>query len=256
MRLHVAAGLLYAATAAAAAGAATAGPPVPVDVIVESFCPCSATWEHMFATEIAPKLGGIVKLQRWFDASARGSQHCCDPSTAGRKTTPLPIIPNSSKLVTYFHTKEECKANRLQRCVQEHYPKWQDWLAWTVCANGNCTGRSDAAGCPDQNKVGTAGHAAAEKACAAKQGFDWAAIETCWNGDAGVKLMQGDADHDNSVDEVYGMQGLPVVHVGGARVTVSKFWDCNSNSADYQKALISAICNATTASPKPSACAQ
>lgn len=250
MRLAQASLLICAASAAAAA------PLVPVDVIVESFCPCSATWEYMFATEIAPKLGAIVELRRWFDASAQGSQHCCDPSTKGRKTTPLPIIPKNSSLVTCFHTKEECVANRLQRCVQEYYPAWRDWLAWSVCVNGDCAGRSDAAGCPDQNKVGSKKHAAAEEACAAKQGFNWTTVEACWNGDEGVALMQADADHDNSVDEVYGMQGLPVVHVGGSRVSVSKFWDCNSSSKGYQAQLISAICNATTAAPKPAACAQ
>ena len=38
-------------------------------------------------------------------------------------------------------------------------------------------------------------------------GFNWTTVEACWNGDEGVALMQADADHDNSVDEVYGMQG-------------------------------------------------
>lgn len=80
-------------------------PPVPVDVIIESFCPCSATWETTFATKIAPHFGDAVQLNRWFDASAQGSQHCCDPSTDGRNTTILPIVPKNSSLVTCFHTK-------------------------------------------------------------------------------------------------------------------------------------------------------
>ena len=124
--LRIMAGLLCAVAvhAATATATATAPAPVPVDVIIESFCPCSATWEFMFATKIAPHFGNAVELRRWFDASAQGSQHCCDPSTAGRKTTPLPIVPKNSSLVTCFHTKVECTANRLQRCVQAHYPKW------------------------------------------------------------------------------------------------------------------------------------
>ena len=65
------------------------------------------------------------------------------PTTQGRKTTLLPVVPKNSSLVTCFHTKEECVANRLQRCVQAHYPAWRDWLAWSVCVNGNCTGKSD-----------------------------------------------------------------------------------------------------------------
>jgi hypothetical protein len=234
---------------------ATSAPLVPVDVIIESFCPCSASFEYMFATEIAPKLGAFIELRRWFDASARGSQHCCDPSTEGRKTTPLPIIPKNSSLVTCFHTKLECVANGLQRCVQAHHPAWRDWLAFSVCVNGNCTGKSDSDGCPDQAKVGSLEHLDAEKACAAQQGFDWTTIETCWHGDQSRKLAQADAAHDNDVKEFYGMQGLPVVHVGGQHLSVSKFWDCNSRSAEYQARLIGAICNATTASPKPPACA-
>lgn len=102
--------------------------------------------------------------------------------------------------------------------------------------------------------MGSPGHVAAEQACAEKQNFDWGTIKTCWDGKEGVQLMQADADHDNAVGEFYGMQGLPVVHVGGTRVSVSKFWDCNSNSTDYQARLISAICNATTLSPKPPVC--
>ena len=141
----------------------------------------------------------------------------------------------------------------LQRCVQAHYPRWTDWLAFTVCINGDCG--ADADGCKNEDKVGGPGNAAAEKACAEKQGFDWAAIEACEAGKEGVQLMQADADHDNAVGEVYGMQGLPVVHVGGSRVSVSKFWDCNSNSTDYQAKLIAAICNAT-APPKPPVCAK
>ena len=116
--------------------------------------------------------------------------------------------------------------------------------------------RASQDGCPDQAKVGSLLHAGAEKACSEKQGFNWTAIETCWRGDEGVKLMQADADHDDSVDEFYGMQGLPVVHVGGAHVSVSKFWDCNARSKEYQARLIGAICNATTASPKPQACSE
>ena len=85
--------------------AAAAADPVAVDVIIESFCPCSATWESTFATKIAPHFGSAVQLNRWFDASREGSQHCCDPSTNGRNTTILPIVPRNSSLVTCFHTK-------------------------------------------------------------------------------------------------------------------------------------------------------
>eukprot|EP01048_Picozoa_sp_COSAG05_P005562 COSAG05_NODE_333_length_11249_cov_629.633094_4_plen_157_part_00 len=48
--LNALASLLCAANVAAGA----APPLVPVDIIIESFCPCSASFEYMFATEIAP----------------------------------------------------------------------------------------------------------------------------------------------------------------------------------------------------------
>eukprot|EP01048_Picozoa_sp_COSAG05_P005563 COSAG05_NODE_333_length_11249_cov_629.633094_5_plen_154_part_00 len=101
------------------------------------------------------------------------------------------------------------------------YPAWKDWLAWSLCVNGDCAGKSDPGGCSDKAKVGTIGHIGAEKVCAAKQNFNWTLIETCSRGDEGVELMRADANHDNSVSEVYGMQGLPVVHVGGEHVSVS-----------------------------------
>ena len=47
-----------------------------------------------------------------------------------------------------------------------------------------------------------------------------------------------------------------VRYMGGQHVSMSKFWGCSARSKEYQARLVGAICNATTASPKPPVCAQ
>eukprot|EP01062_Namystynia_karyoxenos_P060964 TRINITY_DN527_c0_g1_i2.p2 TRINITY_DN527_c0_g1~~TRINITY_DN527_c0_g1_i2.p2 ORF type:complete len:248 (+),score=93.96 TRINITY_DN527_c0_g1_i2:110-853(+) len=243
-----------AAVALAALCCPAAANKVPVTVIIESYCPCSGAWQYDFLTNIAPKVGDLVELKRSFDGSAKGSQHCCNPSATGPHTR-LPVLPNGSHMVTCFHGMAECVADRLQRCVQALYPEWRQWLNYSVCAMGSCAGRKEATGCSEQFKMGQAANLALEQQCAQQLGMDWAAIDKCWTGAQGVALMQQDADFDDAVQETYGMQGLPVVYVGKDNVMTSKFWDCASHSDKYQAHLIGAICNATTASPKPAVCA-
>jgi hypothetical protein len=212
---------------------------VNVEIMVESYCPCSGAWESGFAEHMVPQIGEVVELRRFFDAKANGTQHCCNPSADDKAAC--------------MHGKTECTANALQRCVQAHYPQWMIWLNFTNCVNGPCDTRPDAFGCKYQFAVGQPKDLEREKSCAADMGLDWQAINACWTGDEASSLMQQDADRSDSMPEQYGITGLPVVWVAGRRV--SKFWDCDVSKVDYQSNLLQAICDAA-GSPKPAACSE
>jgi hypothetical protein len=202
---------------------------VMVEIMVESFCPCSGAWEYGFHTNLVPQIGDVIELTRFFDGAAAGTQACCNPSA--------PV--NASCM----HTTKECVANSLQRCVQEHYPHWQQWLEYTSCINGDCATRPDVAGCKNQMNVGQPESLQREQTCAKNLTMDWTVINECWNGEEGVKLMQQDADKCDGMVERYGLQGLPVVWVDG--VLFSHFFDCSGNQDhQYQQLLIQAICDA------------
>lgn len=213
---------------------------VQVQVMVESYCPCSGAWEHAFSEEMSPLIGDIVEVTRFFDAKATGTQACCNPSTADASSC--------------MHTLDECVADSLQRCVQEHYPKWEDWLSYSSCIIGDCDDRPAVLGCKTQMDVGRPKNLALEQQCAKSHEMDWGVISECWTGPEGVKLMQSDADKSDAVDEGYGLQGLPVVWVDGELFSV--FFDCNNSKPEYQKELISKICKSSTADPLPLACKQ
>merc|ERR1719454_2583393 len=122
--------------------------------MIESFCPCSGAWEHGFLEDIAPKIGTLIELDRIFDATAIGTQGCCNPSA------------NAS--AHCMHGRAECVADRLQRCVQAHYPDWTRWLSYTSCINGPCTHWGDVFGCKNMFSVGSEKNLALEKECASK----------------------------------------------------------------------------------------
>jgi len=212
---------------------------VVVQLMAESYCPCSGAWEAKFARDLLPKIGDLVEVQRFFDAKSSGTQHCCNPKAG----------PDA----TCMHKEQECVANRLQRCVQEHYPDYRQWLAFTNCAQGPCD-RPDLQGCQYQFDVGTSTNVVREKECAANLTMDYDTINACWTGDEGVALMQKDADLSDAIDEAYGKKGLPVVWVDGK--LMSTFWDCKISDGQYQETLLKTICNDSTATPLPDACSQ
>ena len=216
---------------------ATTGSKVSVNIMVESYCPCSGAWEAGWAKDLVPKIGGIAELARFFDAKKNGTQGCCNPSAA----------PNASCM----HGKAECVADSLQRCVQAHYPA--SWLDFTNCISGPCGGtRPDALGCKYQFDIGSAKNLAREQACAQNLTMNWAVINGCWKGKEGVQLMQADADKSDSIKERYGMVGLPVVWVEGK--LFSHFFDCDIDKKAYQQSLAKAICASSDADPLPQAC--
>lgn len=215
---------------------------VSVEIMVESFCPCSGAWEAGFAANFLPKVGDIVELTRFFDGKANGTQHCCNPS--------------AGPIATCEHREAECIANSLQRCVQEHYPLYTQWLEFTNCVNGPCLDRPDEIGCKYQFSVGRSKSLLREQACARNLGMDWDAVNTCWTGDEGIALAQKDADKSDAIEERYGilMKGEPVVWVDGKRVSTK--WDCGISGTKYQRVLLKAICDAFEGKPIPAACAQ
>merc|ERR1719223_1088131 len=93
-----------------------------------------------------------------------------------------------------------------------------------------------------------------EKECAGNLNMDWDTINTCWTGDEGIALAQKDADKGDAIKEAYGKQGLPLVWVDGRLMT--HFWECDASKAKSQEALLTAICDASTATELPEACAQ
>jgi hypothetical protein len=64
MHRYAVSALLCVAMVGGTGATVVAAPPVPVDVIIESFCPCSATWEYVadfpqicsFSTEFCSEL--------------------------------------------------------------------------------------------------------------------------------------------------------------------------------------------------------
>lgn len=210
-----------------------AGGKVTVEIMVETYCPCSGAWEAAWERDIAPKIGEIAELQRFFDAKKNGTQGCCDPSAdAG---------------ATCMHKQSECVADSLQRCVQEHYPT--HWLDFTNCISGPCgDDRPAISGCTYQFDIGSAKNLEREQACAQNLSMSWSTINECWQGEEGVQLMQGDADKSNSIELRYGISGLPVVWIDGQ--LFSHFMKCPTDTA----ALIQAICAASDATPLPDAC--
>merc|ERR1719440_96650 len=124
---------------------------VKVEVMVESFCPCSGAWENGFLEHIAPQIGDLIELDRFFDGAAKGTQGCCNPS--------------ASASASCMHTRAECVANSLQRCVQAHYPDWKQWLSYTACINGPCRWL-DVLGCKNEFSVGSEKNLALEQQCA------------------------------------------------------------------------------------------
>lgn len=216
---------------------APSAPKVNVEIMVESFCPCSGAWEAGWAKDLAPQIGNISQLSRFFDAKKNGTQGCCNPS--------------ASINATCMHGKGECVADSLQRCVQAHYPAPARWLEYTNCISGPCD-RPDPLGCKFQFDIGTAKNLPREQACAQNLSMSWTKINDCWQGAEGVQLMQRDADKSDSMESRYGMVGLPVVWVDGK--LLSHFFDCDVDKAAYQQSLVKAICDASTAVPLPDAC--
>jgi len=214
------------------------GAKVKVEVMVESFCPCSGSWEDTFLKDIIPQIGGLIVLDRFFDAAAKGTQGCCNPSA------------NAS--ATCMHGRAECVADSLQRCVQAHYPDWKQWLSYTACINGPCSHQPDALGCKTEFIVGSEKNLALEQACASNHTMSWEVISTCWNGTEGVRLMQQDADRGDAIVDRYGMKGLPVVWIDGK--LFSHFWDCDNSKKAYQDSLIKAVCAASSVTPVPEVC--
>jgi len=206
---------------------------VAVEIMVETYCPCSGAWEAAWERDIAPKIGEIAELSRFFDAKKNGTQGCCNPSAdAG---------------ATCMHKQSECVADSLQRCVQEHYPT--NWLDFTNCISGPCgDDRPAISGCTYQFDIGTDKNLEREQACAQNLSMSWSTINECWQGEEGVQLMQGEADKSDSIELKYGISGLPVVWIDGQ--VFSTFMKCPTDSA----ALIQAICAASDATPLPDAC--
>jgi len=213
---------------------------VEVKVLVESYCPCSGAWEASFQDFLIPTLGSIIDLERIYDAGATGTQGCCNPSA-------------DQSEVHCMHGLEECVADSLQRCAQELYPVWNQWLNYTYCIQGDCENRPDAAGCKSQFIVGKDENLELEKQCAEEQNLDYDALTTCWQGEEGVSLMQSDADKCDHLGIDYGMHGLPTVWVNN--VLFSTFFDCDGSTDKYIQSLTQAICDANTIEPAPSVCA-
>jgi len=223
---------------------------VVVEIMGESFCPCSAHWHASFSDDMLPLLGESVELRRFFDHKANGTQGCCNPSA-------------DLTTASCMHTTEECRANTVQMCAQEHYPEFHQWLAFTTCANGPCSSIGfhphDVLGCEnslakrffDEERL---------EVCAESAGMEWAEIRECWEGEEGKQLAQIDADRGDAIEELYGKRGLPVVWVGGS--VVSTDMDCAGSTKEYQDVLIKAVCDAITATetggmplPLPDVCA-
>ena len=214
---------------------------VQVEIMVESFCPCSGSWQADWAHDLIPRgIGEIAELSRFFDAKKNGTQGCCDPSADAHAGC--------------MHTKSECVADDLQRCVQAHYPNPSKWLAFTNCISGPCGGdRPDVMGCKFQFDIGQAKNLAREQACAANLTMSWPVIDHCWAGTEGVELMRADANKSNAVEPRYGLSGLPVVWIDGK--LFSHFFDCRfTGRAGYQRSLVTEICAASSADPLPDVC--
>lgn len=211
---------------------------VSVEIMAESYCPCAGAWEAGWQNDMLPKIGEIATLSRFFDAKKNGTQACCNPSAGADASC--------------MHTKSECVADTLQRCVQAYYPKV--WLEFTNCISGPCGGsRPDVLGCKYQFDIGQPKNLAREQICAQNLTVNWTTITTCWRGAEGVQLMQGDADKSDSVEPRYGLAGLPVVWINGQ--LFSHFFDCRFAGRErYQHALLEAICAASGAAVLPEAC--
>lgn len=220
------------------------GAKVVVEIMGESFCPCSAHWHASFSDDILPLVGEAVELRRFFDHKQNGTQGCCNPSAG----------PEASCM----HTTEECRANAVQMCAQKHYPEFNMWLDFTICANGPCSSIDfhphDVLGCEnslasrffDEERL---------EACASSLGMNWAQIRECWEGEEGIALAQIDANRGDAIEDVYyGKQGLPVVWVGYRHgyetigKVVSTDMDCAGSTQEYQDVLVQAICEAAVAS--------
>jgi len=208
---------------------------VKVELMAESFCPCSGAWEGEFLADIVPQIGSLIELDRFFDAAAKGTQGCCNPSAKASASC--------------MHGRAECVADSLQRCVQAHYPDWKQWLSYTACINGPCSHRRDLFGCKSQDSVGSAKNLALEQECAQNHTMSWEVISDCWKGPEGVALMQKDADKGDAVGSRYGLKGLPVVWINGT--ILSHFWDCDVSKKAYQDSLIKAVCAASLVKPLP-----
>jgi hypothetical protein len=211
---------------------------VKVEVMVESFCPCSGAWENGFLEDIVPQIANLIEVDRFFDAAAKGTQGCCNPSA------------NAS--ASCMHGRAECVADSLQRCVQAHYPDWKQWLSYTACINGPCTHQPDASGCKTEFIVGSEKNLALEQECAKNHTMSYEVISNCWKGSEGVALMQQDADRGDAKVDLYGKEGLPVVWINGT--LLSHFFDCDISKKSYQDSLIKAVCDASLVTPVPEVC--
>ena len=109
-------------------------------------------------------------------------------------------------------------------------------------------------GCKHQSEVGTAKNLKVEQECAANLTMSWQALDTCWTGAQGVKLMEESAARSDAgpYKAVYGYEGLPVVWINGTRF--SKFEQCDASKASYQQDFIAAVCAASAVRPLPAAC--
>lgn len=207
-------------------------PLVNVTEFMESLCPCAGQWNFDFQKYImSTPLRNIVRFQRYMDGTAHDNGN-----------------------VTCFHGEQENRANTLQLCAKHFNSSVDVWLNYTVCINGLCTGPGGPLNltyCEYQFDNGDPKGYAREQECANKVGLDWEKLKTCMASDLGKKLLWDSAKYTNDVGEVYGLQGLPVVHVNGERV--SKFWDCDSYDTKLVP-LITSICNAYSGTPKPRIC--
>lgn len=230
---------------ACAAMAVAADAKVVVEIMGESFCPCSAHWHASFSDDMLPLFGESVELRRFFDAKANGTQGCCNPSA-------------DLATASCMHTTEECRANAVQMCAQSLYSEFPQWLAFTTCANGPCHSINvhphDLPGCENSLASRFCDEERLE-ACAESLGMNWEEIRECWEGEEGRELAQIDADRGDAIEEFYGRQGLPVVWVDGK--VVSTEMDCEGSTQEYQDVLLKAVCDAIATTPgetPPEAC--
>ena len=192
---------------------------VNVTVYIESYCPCSGEWQYNLQEYfINTTLGSLINLYRYWDGTAEADGN-----------------------VTCFHGPDECLANQLNACAQNMSNTWEKYINYTVCLNGSpCIPKDDLIYCPNQGKIGKQKGIPIEQNCADIYGYNWDELYQCGTDKQGLQLLWESALHGNEANELYGLEGLPVVWVNNTRF--STFWDCNSYQTQM-KGLIQRVCN-------------
>ena len=167
-----------------------------------------------------------------------------------------------------IHGAEECVGQRFLLCAQHlaapktrTYRENPAWLDFQACSYGPCSGCAAILGpqCPCTNYTSFPEYQKNDimKDCAATTGIDWAALEACATGAVGEQLLIASANASTAAGVVYGLQGLPVVHIvngatgGDTRVKTKQ--PIPIVCGPTPKEVLAVVCDALP-DPKPSNC--